>query len=163
MRLQLPRYGSSGAGATPTADLADIPPVHTVDLPDSVAAVTHEHAGVFTGLYIQGFDRVRQHRGDGLETALGLCADEAPERPLFFIDGDHSAEAVTKELLRVTTEVPAATVLMHDTCSYDDANPSGPGQALRQLLLRNGRYNVLELKSQTGMTRLTPRRDHDNQ
>jgi hypothetical protein len=57
--------------------------IHSIDLPDSVGHL--EHPGENRGLMVKGLSNVHLHLGDGLETALRICAQLPPEsiRPLF--------------------------------------------------------------------------------
>ena len=134
------------------------PPIHTVDLGDELSGVTQDHAGIFTGMYVWNLRRVQQHRGDGVEVALRLYEEcGSPERALFFVDGDHSAEAVEAEVLRLAEEAPSATLLLHDTNHPNIADLTGPRQAVDSLLRTSGRYAMLELKSDAGIIRLWPK------
>jgi hypothetical protein len=135
-----------------TADFDWEPNIHTIDLPNDVAPDTKDHAGVHTGMFLKNCRRVVQWRGDGLETALRL--HDGKMRALFFIDGDHSAATVWKELLKIEEAAPTATLLLHDT-----NQPGGPWEAVQGFRLYTARYNIVSLRSNAGMVRLFPRED----
>ncbi len=141
-----------------TAHLPGPPQIHTIDLPDEVAAVTHEHAGDWTGRFIWNLRRVVQHRGDGATVTLDLFREAGlPERALFFVDGDHRVEAVSSELALLVENAPRATILLHDTNHPAFPELTGPREAIESLLRERGGYNMLELKSDAGMIRLWPK------
>lgn len=130
--------------------------IHTIELPDELAPVTNEHAGEFTGMYCNDCDRVVMHRGDGAETALALLS-RCGRPALVFIDGNHEFRVVEHELARVAAQAPDAMILLHDTNHPSRPDLNGPAEAVRLLRLQRGGYDVLEMKSQAGMVRLTPR------
>jgi Methyltransferase domain len=89
--------------------------IHSIDLPDSVGH--REHPGEHRGQFVKDLSNVHLHLGDGLETALGICAQLPPAslRPLFFVDGDHAFDSVRRELLGIIEHTPQASILLHDT------------------------------------------------
>ena len=127
------------------------PLIVTVDLPDELAALDRDHAGIFSGGMLSKTN-VCQMRGDGVTTALLMWHYEhRPERSVFFLDGDHLKESVFREIVLVNRMAPKATMLLHDTTQ-------GPGQAVRDYLERfPDQYDLTELHSQAGMMRLMAR------
>jgi hypothetical protein len=87
---------------------------------------------------VKGLSNVHLHLGDGLETALRICAQLPPEsiRPLFFVDGDHSYDSVKRELLGIVENVPPASILLHDTFnqSAESGYNVGPYAAICDVL-----------------------------
>ena len=132
----------------------------SVDLPDDVAHV--EHPGAARGSFIRGIREIELLQGDGLETCLTvgrLLPDDA--RVLFFLDGDHSFEAVERELAAILREVPRAVVLVHDTFlqSEDSGYNVGPFEAVERVLAGSERRyeRVATSTGLPGMTLLIPR------
>ncbi len=100
--------------------------IHTVELPDELQVFDDQHPGVNCGLYIARESGVVQHRGDGVTEALILYKRLQPERPLFFLDGDHSQVMVYREIALIDRMTGGAPMLIHDT------NGAGPGDAARK-------------------------------
>lgn len=98
--------------------------IHTIELPDELQVLDDQHPGVNCGMYLpQG---VTSHRGDGVTEALILYKRLQPERPLFFLDGDHSQVMVYREIALIDRMTQGAPMLIHDT------NGAGPGDAARK-------------------------------
>jgi cephalosporin hydroxylase len=109
--------------------------IHTIDLPDDVGHA--EHPGRRRGALVRKIKDVHMHQGDGVTTALALWdAEEEKGRPLFFLDGDHSYESVSRELRAVDSHLGEASFLIHDTLSQSaEANyNTGPFRAVRDFL-----------------------------
>lgn len=120
--------------------------VHSIDLPDDVDHVEHPHEG--RGKLVRGLPGVHLHQGDGLDIALQIWRSVPHKpRPLFLLDGDHSYQSVYRELRGITTEIPDANVLLHDTFyqSLESAYNVGPYRAIEDLLRSNGaRYRRID-------------------
>lgn len=131
--------------------------IHTCDLPDDVDHVEHPHAQ--RGAMVQGLAGVTLHQGDGLTTSLSLWEEAGrPQRPLFFLDGDHSYASVRREIDGILAVVPDPVLLLHDTflqspeCGYN----IGPRQAVEESLAAHpGRFHAVHSGlSLPGMTLL---------
>ena len=106
--------GSSARIFYEATRLAQIPcDIHTTELPDDIEY--HEHPQMDSGLFVRGLPHVHQHRGDGLSVSLMLARMLPRRNTLFFVDGDHSFEAVVAELRAIRDALPYAWVLVHDT------------------------------------------------
>lgn len=110
--------------------------IHSIDLPDSIGH--SEHPGESRGLLVKNLPNVHLHLGDGLETALAICAELPSEtvQPLFFVDGDHAYDSVRRELLGIIAHVPRASILLHDTFnqSAESGYNIGPYAAICDVL-----------------------------
>jgi hypothetical protein len=132
--------------------------VHTFELPIWLAYLSPEHPGVDWAQQIRDVPAVQAHRGDGGFAAVSLCLEIGATRPLFFVDGDHSFEAVRRELTMIGRAVPHAVIVLHDTNHPASHGPTGPAQAVTEYLLERSHAITVEvLESQAGMTRLWPR------
>jgi len=127
--------------------------VHTVELPDDQAHLDRDHAGARTAALLEATPEVRQHRGDGVGVALRLCGELAPERPLFFLDGCHRYECVSRELYAIAVAAPRSCVLVHDIFHPEERT----GEAVRDFAENpDCGYELLQFHSQAGMARLWP-------
>ena len=119
--------------------------IHTCDLPDDVDHVEHPHAQ--RGAMVQGLSGVTLHQGDGLTTSLRLWEESGrPDRPLFFLDGDHSYASVRREIDGILEAVPDPVLLMHDTFlqSSESGYNIGPRRAVEEsLAVFQGRFNAV--------------------
>jgi len=97
---------------------------------------------------------IRMLKGDGVTTALAeFVRLGGPERSVFFLDGDHSYTAVTRELQEIAAAAPRAVILVHDTSHPVEDTES----AVEDFLSREGEaYRSDWLASQAGMVRLWP-------
>jgi cephalosporin hydroxylase len=133
--------------------------IHSIDLPEDATHV--EHPGKNHAILLKGVKGVNLYRGDGLEVSQNL-ADRFGKsmRYLFFLDGDHSFESVSRELQTVTSAFPTASILVHDTFYQDPAcgYNIGPYNAIRHTIQNNpGRYKLVETRTGLpGMSLLTP-------
>jgi cephalosporin hydroxylase len=119
----------------------DIPcHIHSIDLPEDVEHP--ENVKEARGILVRDFPDISLHLGDGLEIALRILRDcPAGSRCLFFVDGDHAYESVTKELDGIMNSAPEAAILLHDTLS---SLKRWPHEALRDTLKsRPGMYRVV--------------------
>lgn len=113
--------------------------IHSIDLPDFERH--EEHPGKERGRLVRGISQVQLHQGDGIDVALSILAGEtSPVRPLFFLDGDHHYESVTRELNSIIALVPAASILVHDTFHQSSASGynTGPYRAVQDVLRDTG-------------------------
>lgn len=109
--------------------------VHSIDLPPEIEHV--EQPGSRRGALVKGKPGVFLYLGDGLQTSLSIYRGRAEKgRALFFIDGDHGYDSVTRELESILRNVPDPVVLLHDTF-YQSAGSNyniGPFQAVQDVL-----------------------------
>ena len=144
--------GASARVFYEVARLAELPcEVHTTEHPDPT---TVDHPGHRYGELIRNC-RLWMHQGDGLRRSLAeyaLCGE--PRAALFFLDGDHSYRAVTRELEGIAQVARSAVILVHDTRHpFEDI-----GAAVADFLIDgHHNYDVRWLDSQAGMARLWPR------
>jgi cephalosporin hydroxylase len=129
--------------------------IHSIDLP---ADATHvEHPGQEHGRLVRGLDKVHLHRGDGVRVALELWHKLGrPQRPLFFVDGDHAYESVRDELNQIFSTIPDASALAHDTFfqSAESNYNVGPARAIGEVVERfPSRFKII--KSGLGLPGMT--------
>jgi cephalosporin hydroxylase len=129
--------------------------IHSIDLPPETSHV--QNIRELRGVLVRGFSDVHLHLGDGVNKALELFDALKPQRPLFYVDGDHRAEAVTRELEAIRATVPTAPILLDDT--HDWEIPDSPRPAMLQFLERHhGDYEVFEnVATLPGMSLLVPK------
>ena len=129
--------------------------IHSIDLPPDATHV--EHPGEEHGRLVKGLAGVYLHRGNGVEVALSQWQKLGrPERPLFFVDGDHAYESVRDELDRIFSTVPDASALAHDTFfQSDESNYNvGPARAIDEIIRKfPSRFHVI--KSGLGLPGMT--------
>ena len=131
--------------------------IHTCDLPDDIDHAEHPHSQ--RGAMVRGLAGVTLHQGDGLTTSLNLWeAAGRPERPLFFLDGDHSYTSVRREIDGIMENIPNPLLLLHDTFlqSSESGYNVGPRHALEETLAaKPGRLHAIHSGlSLPGMTLL---------
>lgn len=126
--------------------------IHSIDLPEDVFHEEHPHCN--RGYLVKNKD-VCLHLGDGIETSLAILSQQKYEKPLFFVDGDHSYESVKRELSAIIENVPNANILLHDTFfqSKESKYNIGPHLAINECLSDNKAYKVINLN--TGLPGLT--------
>jgi cephalosporin hydroxylase len=117
--------------------------INTTELPDELRDLDGQHPGVNCGMHIKDTG-VFAWRGDGVTESLIRWKRQQPRRPLFFLDGDHSAVMVTREIALIQRLVPDAPMLIHDT------NGAGPGDAARTWAAMYGR-SWSEVTERVGM------------
>jgi len=129
--------------------------IHSIDLPPDVSHV--ENIKELRGLLVRDFPDVHLHLGDGVNKALELFAALKPRKPLFYVDGDHRAETVTRELEAIFSAAPTAPILLDDT--HDWGISDSPRGAMLQFLERHhGDYEVFEnVATLPGMSLLVPK------
>jgi cephalosporin hydroxylase len=109
--------------------------IHSIDLPDDIDHVEHPHQA--RGQLVRGLNNVHLHQGDGIETALSIWNSSGKKRaPLFLVDGDHSYESVLRELTTIVSNIPDASILLHDTFyqSPESEYNTGPYRAIEEVL-----------------------------
>ncbi len=129
--------------------------IHSIDLPDDVDHVEHPHQA--RGELVRGLLNVQLHQGNGVETAVAIWrSDGCQSSPLFLVDGDHSYESVLRELSLITSSIPDANVLLHDTFyqSIESGYNIGPHQAIEEVL-RNHPERYRRIDSGLGLPGMT--------
>lgn len=109
--------------------------IHSIDLPDDVAHIEHDIDNV--GTLIRDIETIKLHRGDGVTVALDLIEEyQTSGNILFFVDGDHSFESVSRELTAIIEKVKNPIILIHDIFyQSSDANYNiGPILAANEIL-----------------------------
>lgn len=124
--------------------------VITVEHPDDQ---TFDHPGHRYGLWCDGFEpHIYMLKGDGVSVSLDAFVQfGSPERALFFVDGDHSYDAVSRELGLIAEAAPRAVILVHDT-----SHPIEDTETAVEHWLDDHDYHADWLHSQAGMVRLWP-------
>jgi predicted O-methyltransferase YrrM len=89
-------------------------PIHSVDLPSETAHVENIRDLALRGRLVKNVG-VQLHLGDGLTIARELIAEVEGVLPLFFLDGEHSYETVSRELNGLRATASCAVVLLHDS------------------------------------------------
>ncbi len=129
--------------------------IHSIDLPDDIDHV--EHPGNKRGLYVKGIEEVKLYQGDGLSKSLEICKNKSIElKPLFFLDGDHSYNTVKHELDTIITNIPNASILLHDTFfqSPESGYNVGPHNAIEDVLAAKSK-KFLRISTNTGLPGMT--------
>jgi len=112
--------------------------INSIDLPDDIEHI--EHPGNQRGIKVKGLKNVILHQGDGLNTSLDIANKlKRNNKLLFFLDGDHSYESVSRELNGIYNAFPKSYILIHDTF-YQSSNSGyniGPYEAVRDFLEKN--------------------------
>ena len=133
--------------------------VNSVDLLDDVEHI--EHPGDKRGIKVKGLKNVILHQGDGLNTSIDIANKlNGENKLLFFLDGDHSFESVSRELNGIHNAFPKSYKLIHDTF-YQSSNSGyniGPYKAIKEFLEKNqNQYKKITTNlGLPGMTLLYP-------
>lgn len=109
--------------------------IHSIDLPDDIEHI--EHPGNQRGIKVKGLKNIILHQGDGLDTSIDIAIKlKGNNKLLFFLDGDHSCESVSRELNGIHNTFPKSYILIHDTFyqSSDSGYNIGPYEAVRDFL-----------------------------
>jgi hypothetical protein len=129
--------------------------VHSIDLPLDGTHV--QHPGQEHGRLVRGIGNVHLHHGNGVKVALDIWRKLGqPDRPLFFVDGDHAYESVRDELTEIFSASVDASALAHDTFfqSSDSNYNVGPARAVDDVVESfPGRFKVI--KSGLGLPGMT--------
>ena len=119
--------------------------IHSIDLPDNIEHI--EHPGDKRGYKVKGLKNVILHQGDGLNTSIDIANKlNGSNKLLFFLDGDHSFESVSRELNGVYNAFQESYILIHDTFyqSSDSGYNIGPFEAVKDFLEKNpGHYKKI--------------------
>lgn len=124
--------------------------VHTIELPDDEAHRDRDHPGERYGQWLVDVP-VCCWRGDALDVALQLLryADPSLIRLLFFLDGAHDRDSVTREMKGIAYYEPEAVMVVHDTETLT-------GDTVREFASQHPTYRVETVRSHAGMMALWP-------
>lgn len=105
-----------------------------------------EHPGNDRGLLIKKIKDVTQLTGDGVTKALEVYKEGTFDKPLFFLDGDHSLETVTRELNTIADSVQSPVILVHDTFRQrkDNGYNYGPFNAVVAFVSTHPEVEVIQ-------------------
>lgn len=131
--------------------------IHSIDLPDEVQHI--EHPKEKRGELVKDKKNVTLHQGDGIETSIRIIKkNNINGRYLFYVDGDHSYESVSRELNKIYNNAPQSSILLHDTFyqSEESGYNIGPHKAIKDFLTnKSDQYFVYNTKlGLPGMTLL---------
>lgn len=129
--------------------------IHSVDLPDETHHV--EHPQEMRGMLVRGIKGITLHQGDGLTVSMEILSyAPSPNRPLFFLDGDHAYESVKRELDAITASCPGTPILVHDTFfqSEDSGYNVGPSMAVSEIL-EGSTNKYVSITANTGLPGMT--------
>jgi cephalosporin hydroxylase len=119
--------------------------IHSIDLRPDESHV--EHPGEEHGRLVRGLARVHLHRGNGVKVAIEQWRKLGrPQRPLFFVDGDHAYESVRDELNEIFSTISDASALAHDAFfqSAESSYNVGPARAVDEIIEKfPSRFHVL--------------------
>lgn len=130
------------------------------DLPDEDEHI--EHPKERRGMLVKGLPTVELFQEDALVKGIQIYLDSNidEKKALFFVDGDHSYETVSKELKAIYDVVPDANVLLHDTFyQSEESNYNiGPYLAIKEFLIKSPQSfkRVDTFFGLPGMTFLSP-------
>lgn len=112
--------------------------VHSIDLPPDDEHIENLHEQSARAMFVRGLP-VTLHLGDGLTVARNILAEAGSGLPLFFVDGDHSFEAVHTELKQIKKIGSRAVVVVHDTFFQgpESGYNCGPYEALTKFAKEN--------------------------
>lgn len=112
--------------------------IYSIDLPNE-----HDHAehpGSGRGKLVRGLKNVNLLLGDGVTESLATLAKLDPHsRSLFFVDGDHSYQSVSRELKAILKAVEHPSILLHDTFYQlpESGYNIGPHRAIEKVLAKH--------------------------
>lgn len=119
--------------------------IHSTDLPDNIEHV--EHPKENRGILVKDIKQVILYQGDGLKVSLEIYKKIKKKiKPLFFCDGDHDYSTVRRELEGIVSNVPNASILVHDTFYQSGKSKYniGPYRAVNDILsLKPNRYRTI--------------------
>ena len=129
--------------------------IHTIDLPNEIDHVEHPRNN--RGLLIKGLESIYMHLGDGVGKSMEIIKTlRGEKRLLFFIDGDHSYNSVSRELSIIDKNIKKPNMLLHDTFYQSSGSNynTGPFKAIQDFLL-NSRDNYKMINVNTGLLGMT--------
>jgi cephalosporin hydroxylase len=127
--------------------------LHSVDSLEEPPILRSADAGRSRGSMVAGLP-VKLHVGDGAVTAIALYGRSRALHPLFFLDSNHEEAEVYCHLSLIATEVPEATMLVHDVSFARNGEPE---RALRRFLDdHEGEYETDEVPEGQSLIRLRP-------
>lgn len=133
--------------------------VYSIDLPDSVEHVEHPHNT--RGMLVRDKSNVKLIQGDGISSSKKILKKSNGAGAVFFLDGDHSYESVSRELKVIGQLYPRAVIIGHDTLyQVKSSNYNvGPHQAFKEFVKK---YSKRYIKYESnlglpGMTLLFPK------
>ena len=104
----------------------------SIDLPDN--EYHQEHPGLRRGKFVKNKKNVKLYQGDGLKKSLEIYLNLKNCRPLFFLDGDHQYDTVSRELSEIIKNVKNPKILIHDTFFQKNSSyNTGPYMAILNL------------------------------
>jgi glycosyltransferase involved in cell wall biosynthesis len=120
--------------------------IYSFDLPDDVEHI--EHPGNNRAIYLKGIKSVNLFQKDGVSNSIDIFNDsvDANKRALFYLDGDHSYESVTHELVTISSNISDPIFLLHDTF-YQSSNSNynvGPYRAIIDFLNINKDFKIVK-------------------
>lgn len=117
--------------------------IHSFDLPNETDH--NEHPGQNRGKLVKDIPEINLHLGDGVTNAIKIFNQEKKEKPLFFLDGDHSYSTVLRELELIHAKVESPLILVHDTFYQVEKSSYniGPYKAIRKFVKKNKEYTVI--------------------
>lgn len=109
--------------------------IYSIDLPDDIEH--GEHPRSRRGNMVKGLSDVTLYQADGLEKSIEIYKKNPQDRTLVFIDGDHSYASVCRELSGIISEMPNASILLHDTFYQSEGSGYnvGPYKAITDTLV----------------------------
>lgn len=112
--------------------------IHSVDLPITIAHNENIRELYLRARFVKKFP-VILHEGDGLTVGMEVAKSKMFNKPLFFLDGDHSYNSVSRELSEIRQNIGSCVVLVHDTFNQgkeSDYN-CGPYMAFQEFVFQN--------------------------
>jgi cephalosporin hydroxylase len=130
--------------------------IHSVDLPDDVQHVEHPHSK--RGKLVKGKKNIFLHLGDGVNVSLDIYRNLNKEaRVLFYLDGDHSYETVSRELFSIISTVKNPHIVLHDTfCQSPESGYNiGPAMAIEDAMKQFSQIKFKRIETKTGLPGMT--------
>ena len=118
--------------------------IYSIDLPPDEEHIENIHDPKQRGKFVRGLP-VALYTGDGLTIARKIFIEIKPNLTLFFIDGDHSFESVSKELDGIKEMASRAVILAHDV--FLQGTESGYNCGPYEALINFTSYNRLPFQS----------------
>lgn len=133
--------------------------VYSIDLPDNISHEEHPHDN--RGMLVRNKSNVKLIQGDGINSSKKILKKSSGDGVLFFLDGDHSYQSVSRELREIGNLYPRASIIGHDTLYQDKSSNYniGPHQAFKEFIKKYPkRYMAYESNlGLPGMTLLIPK------